>query len=215
MKYNHLMLVTITALLTSACITTNQKVTSSDVEKYQSPKAFLEDQLAQGTFGFTKKHLLEDGTIVYRASFTGMNTRYLRKPAEDAKGYCVVKQGKWSVTRTLGLRIGASGDALARNLGEIERLGAQQGSSADVVVAAKQNLIRQSQAQYQNSGMSGAQRMIDAAEQNGHLGIFKCESTQGSWDVTIRPVSAKLADPRNQLTTHSLIVHVSVINNHP
>ena len=210
MKYHRLILVTTAALLTSACVTTNPKVTASDVEKYQSPQAFLEDQLAQGAFGFTKKHLLEDSTIVYRASFTGMNTRYLRKPAEDAKGYCVAKQGKWSVVRTLGLRIGSSGEALARNLSEVERLGAQLGSSEDVVVAAKQNVIRQSQRQYQHSGMAGAQQMVDSAERSGHLGIFRCASSQGSWDVTIRPVSAALADPRNQLTTHTLIVHVSV-----
>lgn len=210
MKSIVLVLLSPIIVLVSGCITNNPKVTVDDTAKYQNPQAFMEDRLAQGVFGFSKTKLLDDGTIVYDASFTDMNTRYLRKPSEDAKGYCLAKNGQWKHVSAMGYQAGSPGKVLSRDLTEIERLGARQGSSQEAIQAAKEKTIRRVQNQYNHSGMSGAQKLINKAENNGYLGEFTCMSDTETWNITIRPMDLKLADPRNQLTTHKLTIHVSV-----
>lgn len=190
------------SLLLSGCLTTNAKITPDDTAKYQSPRAFMEDQLDQRILPIDKKAVLSDGTIVYTAYFNEVNARYLRKPEEDAQGYCETKKGKWHFLHPIDF----SNNTLvtSRNNG-LAYLESKKDSGADP------EAVRQAQAmtiqQYQIDRQVLAIPQVNRAAKNGYLGEFACESPLGNWQITIRPMHLENTKSTGD---HALTVYVSV-----
>jgi hypothetical protein len=199
----------LTVLSLAGCLTTNAKITTEEAQHYQNPHDFLVDKLTKGMFGgLDKNKLTRDGTIIYVAYYTKTNQKYLRKPGEDAKGYCLATGGQWKTVAMKTKDIGYW-QQVANEQAAIRVAAAQHGVSGSAVErkALRDNYARHSW-YYENSDLKIAQQILNSAARHGLLGIFDCLNGEQSWRVVINPTKFQAADPSNQLTTHKITLLV-------
>ena len=180
----------IAALGVSGCgIATNEKISRPISEKYSNISEFLTHRLSDyHYFSGWKSQVRGDGVIVFSGYFNGANTASIRKPREDAEGYCTQRGGNWVqlVKTSLETYRGEQppGDPIATY-----NYAKSRGASEEVARAATASTISRMQAFYRHSPVAQDRRLIDRMAMDGYFGLYMCSVDKEKWTVSLIPTN--------------------------
>ncbi|WP_445354385.1 hypothetical protein ACJJI5_13990 [Microbulbifer sp. EKSA008] len=194
----------------AACsITSNPPITIERAEQFSNLVEFVEKEIGSyQLFDEWESQVESPGVINYRAYFTFVNTKSIRKPIDDVGGYCRVKGGKFysigsneiQVLRDNGVRAAVTSASFAKSLG----------ASDEVAMRSASIATERLHKFYRNSGLAEDQQIISDLSKRGYLGTAVCKLEDRTWSISVVPTAYHPRDPTNQLTSSHLDLNISV-----
>ncbi len=173
---------------------------------------------------YTEKVLPDNKSVIWRAFFTTMNSRYLYMPRDDIKHYCMAQQGRLALSTPFkeafdGLYYNPTEvyfKTLASNLPkEITVSTFIPGMSATYEVNKHEVAVANAiTAHFSNN--SALSLTYQDAIKAGAFGCFDCVSNKTStsmWRVIIRPIAFKPENQHNKFETNILYLLISPNDN--